>query len=111
MRADYQQWWDRIAPTVNEHNAITVGADAENPLQLSPCDWQDSFLDQGRQVLRGTHRNGLWNIVVDRPGEYEIELRRWAREADAAISAGLPARKHIDGDTPAGVALPIAQAG
>lgn len=110
MRAEYARWWARVAPVVNEFSAVTLGADAENPLLLSPCDWADSFFDQSQQVREGLRRNGVWHVVVDRAGEYTFELRRWPREADAAIRAGLPAVKHSDGVFPSGVALPIAQA-
>ncbi len=110
MRIEYDRWWAGVAPTVNEFSAIVVGSDAENPIQLSPADWEDSFLDQGAQVRSGLRRNGAWNVIVDRAGEYEIELRRWAREADAPLAAGLPPYQHADGTFPAGVALPITQA-
>jgi hypothetical protein len=110
MRAHLDAWWDSINPTVNDFGAVILGADAENPSQLSPSDWQDSFLDQGKQVRDGLRRNGVWNVVVDRAGTYEFELRRWPRETGAAISAGLPAHKHTDGKFPPGIALPIAKA-
>lgn len=109
MRAHYSNWWSGIADRVNEHAAVTIGSDAENPLQLSPADWDDSFLDQGRQVRDGLRRNGAWNVVVDKAGEYEIELRRWAREVDAPFSAPLPRVKHADGEFTSGVALPVAK--
>jgi arylsulfatase len=110
MRAHYQQWWSSVAPGVNEFSAIHLGSDAENPVLLSPCDWQDVFLDQAAQVRRGEHKNGAWNVVVERDGEYQISLRRWPVEADAAISAGVPEYKAADGVYLAGVALPIRKA-
>lgn len=110
MRAAYDKWWAGVAPRVNQLSAITIGAKAENPCQLSPADWADSFFDQGAQVRSGLRRNGAWNVVVERAGAYEIELRRWARETGAALDAGLPAHRHTDGEFPAGVALPIAKA-
>jgi hypothetical protein len=110
MRAHYERWWTEVAPKVNEHEAIIVGADAENPLQLSPADWQDSFLDQGRQVRDGVRRNGAWNVEVVLAGRYEVTLRRWPAEADAPIRSGLPALKHADGQFPPGQALPVASA-
>jgi hypothetical protein len=61
-------------------------------------------------VRLGLRRNGAWNLVVARPGTYQIELRRWAREANAPLAAGLPAQPNPDGEFPAGVALPIAKA-
>jgi arylsulfatase A-like enzyme len=110
LRAHYDRWWSGVAPKADELSAITIGADAENPCQLSPADWADAFFDQGAQVRSGLERNGPWNVTVDRAGTYEIELRRWARETDAGLRAGLPARAHTDGEFPAGVALPIARA-
>lgn len=110
MRARYEAWWEQIAPTVNRHSAITIGDRAETPSQLSPADWEDSFLDQAAQVRKGLRQNGAWNVNVARAGRYEIELRRWPREVDAALRAGLPARKHVDGEFAAGEPLPIAKA-
>jgi hypothetical protein len=37
-------------------------------------------------------------------------LRRWPKEADAAISAPVPAFKAVDGSLPPGKALPITRA-
>lgn len=110
MRQHYERWWAEVAPKVNAHEAIVIGSDAENPLVLSPADWEDSFLDQGAQVRSGLRRNGAWNVEVARAGSYEITLRRWPAEADGPIRAGLPAVKHADGMFPAGVALPVATA-
>ena len=110
MRGHYDAWWAKVAPRVNEHSAITVGAKAEDPTQLSPADWEDSFLDQGEQIRSGLRRNGAWNLFVARAGAYEIELRRWAREADAPLAASLPPQPNPDGAFPTGVALPIVRA-
>jgi arylsulfatase A-like enzyme len=110
MRAHYDAWWAKVAPRVNEHSAITVGAKAEDPNQLSPADWEDSFLDQGAQIRAGLRRNGTWNLRVARSGTYDIELRRWAREVNAPLLAGLPPHLNPNGEFPAGVALPIARA-
>ena len=110
LRADYTRWWNGVAPRVNEHSALVVGADAENPMQLSPADWEDVFVDQAAQIRSGIRRNGPWNIEVARAGSYRIELRRWPREDGAAIRAALPPRKHASGQFPAGVTLPVAEA-
>lgn len=110
MRSHYERWWAAVAPKVNDHEAVVVGSDAENPLVLSPCEWEDVFLDQGAQVRRGERKNGRWNIEVAQAGDYEITLRRWPAEVDKPISSPLPQFKHADGVFPAGVALPGAQA-
>jgi len=47
---------------------------------------------------------------VEQEGEYEVALRRWPKEAEAAIRAGVPAFKGVDGGLPAGKPLPVAKA-
>lgn len=68
MNDHYDLWWSGVAPEVNDFSMIHVGADAENPILLSACDWQDVFLDQSRQVRAGESKNGAWGIAVDRAG-------------------------------------------
>ncbi|HVE42018.1 MAG TPA: arylsulfatase [Planctomycetota bacterium] len=110
MNAHYDGWWSRVGPHVNEFGRITVGADAERSSLLSACDWQDVFLDQSKQVRAGEVKIGASNLLVERDGEYEIELRRWPVEANAPIAAGLPPYQGADGVLPAGKALPIVKA-
>ena len=110
MRAHYDGWWAGVAPRVNEFSPIHIGSDRENPTMLSPCDWQDVFLDQGAQIRRGDRKNGIWNLAVEHEGEYEFSLRRWPTEAAAPIVSGVPEYQAVDGTYPAGVALPIAKA-
>jgi len=110
LRAHYAEWWAGVAPQLNEPQRVIIGHDAEPLTRLSPCEWRDAFLDQGSQVRKGVLRNGVWHLEVARAGDYEFELRRWPREEDASLTAGLPSRKHSDGEFPAGRALPIAKA-
>ena len=51
MRAHYERWWAGVVSRVNEFSPIHIGSDRENPTMLSPCDWQDVFLDQGAQMI------------------------------------------------------------
>jgi len=107
---DYRDWWSKIAPHVNDHEAIIVGSEHETPTLLSPADWEDVFLDQAAQVRAGIRRNGPWNIEVAEVGEYEVTLRRWPEEAPDPITAGKPPLPHADGEFRDGVALPITSA-
>jgi arylsulfatase len=110
MRSHYASWWSYVAPRMNEPSAITVGDDAENPVQLSPADWFDAFIDQQRQVRMASKVNGPWHIEVARKGEYEITLSRWPLEADLPITAPAPEHKGPDGTYPPGVAVPAVRA-
>lgn len=107
MREHYERWWARVAPKVNAFSVIPIGAKGGGPVRLSACDWQDVFLDQQRQVRQGEAKSGSWGLIVEQPGTYEFELRRWPAEADRPIRASAPAHQGPDGTYPAGVALPI----
>jgi hypothetical protein len=103
MRKPLYEWWEGVKDLANEaQNAAIIGTQYENPTKLSATEWLDVFVDQQGQIRRGVLKNGYWLIDVARAGEYEIELRRWPKEADGTISGTLP-----DGS---GTALPINQA-
>ena len=103
MRKPLYEWWEGVKGLANEaQNAAIIGTQYENPTKLSATEWLDVFVDQQGQIRRGVLKNGYWLIDVARAGEYEIELRRWPKEADGTISGTLP-----DGS---GTALPINQA-
>lgn len=110
LQSQYDAFWNRVAPEINTFSRIVIGSDKENPSLLSPCEWQDSFLDQAMQVRRGEKKNGVWGVEVERAGDYEFTLRRWPQESGLAIAAAAPPLKLADADWPAGAALPIARA-
>jgi arylsulfatase len=110
MRDHYEKWWAGVAPTVDDLSPISIGSEKENPVTLSAADWANVYCDNMNNLRAGLNKNGPWHLLVERDGTYEIELRRWPREADAAIAAGVPAFKAVDGGLPAGKALPIARA-
>jgi arylsulfatase len=109
MRKHYEHWWQGVAKDVNRFSLIPIGSLPANPVRLTPCDWQDVFLDQQAQV-RTQRKNGSWGLFVEHDGQYEFSLRRWPVEADAAIAGAMPEYKAVDGVYPAGEAIPIARA-
>jgi arylsulfatase len=110
LQTHYDRWWKNVEPSLDSFLPVHVGSDQENPTMLSVCEWADVFLDQSAQVRRGERKNGVWHVQVEKPGTYEIALRRWPRDVDAALGDGVPAHQAEDGVYPAGVAIPIAQA-
>ncbi|HUT14474.1 MAG TPA: arylsulfatase [Thermoguttaceae bacterium] len=129
MRDHYEKWWAGVEPTLGRFSTISIGSEKENPTCLSSLDWLAPSLVVAAQpfdvrLLGQTHvvegslplgrpqplLNGPWNVLVEQDGLYEIALRRWPREADAAITAGLPPYQGVDGTFPAGKAAPIAEA-
>jgi arylsulfatase len=99
-----------IAPRLDDFSPISIGSDEENPVTLTAADWANVYCDNMQNLRAGLNRNGPWHLLVEKDGAYEIELRRWPKEADAAIAAGVPAFRAVDGGLPAGKALPIRRA-
>ncbi len=114
MRAHYEQWWAGVAPRIDEFVCNHIGAPQQPEAMLCSSDWQDVRADgqaSARQPKPQFVRGGPWHVQVEHSGRYRVELRRWPREANAALSAGLPPFVPRFGKPePEGVALPIAQA-
>jgi len=108
MRDHYEQWWAGVEPLLAQPVPIVIGAEEENPVTLSAADWWNVYCDNMRDLRMGKEANSVWNIQVAKDGRYEFALRRWPKEADAAIAAGVPEFQAVDGTLPAGKALPIA---
>jgi arylsulfatase len=103
MRAHYEKWWSGIEPQLGQFVAISIGAEQENPVELTSSDWQDTYADNAGHVRNssGGPRGAPWNIVVEHEGEYEIRLRRWPFDIDTQLDGNV---------SPPGKALPIAAA-
>jgi arylsulfatase len=103
MRAHYEKWWTGIEPQLGSFVALSIGADAENPVQLTSSDWQDTYADNAGHVrsAAGGPRGAPWNVNVEREGNYQIVLRRWPFDTDATLDGNVE---------PPGKALAIAGA-
>lgn len=110
MRAHLNEWWDSVKDTVNQPSRVIIGAEAESQSMLTACEWFDVFVDQQRQVRMAVPKLGVWHLEVDQPGDYLIELRRYPRESDFAITEGIPATKVTDGRYAAGKELHVVKA-
>src|SRR5262249_44012950 len=106
----YETWWAGVEPLVNDFVPVVIGSDRENPATLTSADWAGVYCDNMNNLRDGGNRNAPGYRLPGRDGEYEIALRRWPKEADAAITAGVPPFKGVDGGLPAGKALPVARA-
>jgi hypothetical protein len=108
MREHYEKWWAGVEPLLADPVPILIGADEEKPVRLSAADWWNVYCDNMRDLRLGKATNSQWNVQVAKDGQYEIALRRWPKEADAPIAGSVPLFQAVDGQLPAGVALPIA---
>lgn len=108
----YEQWWKSIEPGLSNYPPISIGAAGIGEVTLTSSDWQDVYCDNTKAVRDaiGGPRGGPWNVQVETEGRYQIELRRWPRHVDLALSAGIAEQKTRVGVHPAGKALAIAGA-
>jgi arylsulfatase len=110
MEDHYEKWWAGVEPIMDDFTPVIIGSDKENPVTLSSADWANVYCDNMNNLRAGVNRNAPWSILVEQDGQYEIALRRWPKEADAAIAAGVPEFKAVAGGLPEGKALPIVKA-
>jgi hypothetical protein len=109
LKDHYEKWWKEVGPLTEDFVPVIIGADEQNPVTLSSADWAKIYCDNMNNLRTGINKNGPWHIQAAKDGDYEIRLRRWPKEADAAFSAGVPEFKAVDGGLPAGKALPVAK--
>ena len=89
LRNEYEAWWADISNTFTDYCAIIIGSDKENPCKLTSHDWHAHGPWNQDQVRQGQKENSYWVVEVDHDGDYEIELRRWPKEADAPITTAI----------------------
>ncbi|MHC4265977.1 MAG: sulfatase-like hydrolase/transferase, partial [Planctomycetota bacterium] len=86
LRQDYENWWDSVSERFDEYCHIIVGSEKENPSFLTTHDIHGQVMWDQSQVREGERTDGFWAVEVDRPGTYEISLRRWPKEANKTIT-------------------------
>lgn len=102
LRKFYEKWWAELEPTFDKATAIALGHPADNPTRLTSHDWITTEMtpwnqSQVRAAMTGEENTGFWNVNVASAGKYEVRLRRWPEEADAAIDASLPGGEPVPG--------------
>jgi arylsulfatase A-like enzyme len=125
MRGIYRNYWTSVsAKDAGWRGRPIIGSAQAAEIELSSEDW---YSTKGRcpwnqaAVAEGAAVFGRWPVLVEKAGAYRIEVRRWPREADAAL-AGVPVGKqssdaHLDNKKIGGLlyggaaprALPVAK--
>jgi arylsulfatase len=87
MTGHYEEWWKGVEGLVGEFVPTHIGAKAQPLVSLTSSDWRDIYSDNSKHVRTavGGPRGGVWTLHVEKAGEYEIALRRWARETDLPL--------------------------
>ena len=102
LNAHYDQWYGEARPIFEKKRYIIIGSEVANPLTLYSNDWQGDYCDNPQGLIAGT-ATGYWDLIVEKDGAYEIELRRWPEESGKALTDS------YDGKSKKG-AIPVAKA-
>ena len=90
LRTHYEKWWDLVSATFDEPCPIVIGSEQEETPVLTGHDWHGDQCPWNQGLIRqGVECNGYWVIDAAASGEYVFELRRWPREEDREITAGI----------------------
>jgi|TARA_B110000037_G_scaffold17525_3_gene18220 arylsulfatase B len=122
MRQFYEDWWAELEPTFSQTTEIHLGHPKAPVVTLTGHDWIQERLPPWNQghvrndpaTKDGKHQ-GHWAVKVIETGTYNLEMRRWPKEADTAITAGLPVESNVPGaskafSTKPGKAFPFTSA-
>jgi len=88
MSVHYDTWHAEAKPLFDLPRWITIGSEQEPSSILYAQDWTGDYCDN-RGGLTQARAKGYWNVIVDRPGIYELELRRWPKESEKTLTEGL----------------------
>ncbi len=107
LRSSYESWFSDVFSNWKTRSYVRLGDPSTGEALLTSHDWMGVVHPDGSpainedaeetpawnqmQVRNGAPLNGYWDIDIRKAGEYNIELRRWPREADLEICGGLPA--------------------
>ncbi|MFC2099037.1 hypothetical protein ACFLSP_04750 [Bacteroidota bacterium] len=82
----YEDWWKDITIRVDEYSRTIVGSDRQTEILLTCQAWHGEYVPYNQQHVRNAmEANGFWDLSIAKAGRYRIELRRWPKEADAAL--------------------------
>lgn len=87
MAAHYDGWHDKAKPLFDTKRWIIIGSKEVNDSTLYAQDWTGDYCDNGGGLTQATAQ-GYWNVIVDRPGIYQVELRRWPKESNKTLTEG-----------------------
>lgn len=95
MAEHYEEWYNGVAPNLDQQHYVIVGSEHENPVKLFSSEWKGDYCANPRALKRAT-AVGYWPIEVDKTGTYKIKLRRWPEESGKKLTDS------FDGVKPAG---------
>lgn len=93
LRAAYEDWWGICSRQMGDDIPISIGAPGQAEAVLRSHDLRNeqdhAVVWNQAQVRRGEICHGHWEIMVETPGRYTFDVRRWPKEAGHAVAGGI----------------------
>ena len=92
LRFEYEEWYKDVSERFGETCPLVIGAQQQNPVQLTCFDWHGGGADQTwhqRQIATRPVATGYWIIEPQRPGRYRFTLRERPAVARFPLSSSL----------------------
>jgi len=101
MITAYEKWWQYVSKDFSYYEAYKVGEQSQKETTITVHDlhhdetkggvaWAQNYIRDPYSGKRKALMNGYWMIDVVQEGEYQIELRRWPKEANLPFNANIP---------------------
>ena len=88
LQRDYEDWWEDIYEGSEAYVPFVIDASKQETYTLSSQNWHGNTVPYSQRMVRtGMEGNGFWVVEILESGSYEISVRRWPEEADAAMNA------------------------
>ena len=82
LRKAHEEWWDEVAPSMEDYCPISLGNEKENPTRLNAMDVMGDVSWNQCHIMRAKESTGRWCVEVEEDGLYRFSLRRWPDELD-----------------------------
>ncbi|MBN1250462.1 MAG: sulfatase-like hydrolase/transferase, partial [Anaerolineae bacterium] len=118
LREGYERWWEKVSEQFDGTIPIVLGRAKGTTERLTTHDWRNDPVAcawNQADIRAGMVCNGYWEVEFAQAGRYRFELRRWPREEDLEMVAGIagplkPFTDEIKTGWGGGRALPLSSA-
>jgi arylsulfatase B len=96
----YDAYWTELDMDNNPYPRAIIGSENQEVIDLNSYNWIKGVSAphsyHQRHVLTAVEGIGFWPVEIAKTGKYQLDVRRWPKELDHPISAGLPANSKSD---------------
>lgn len=86
LSAYYENWWQEVTEKAR-YSPTVINPTQQAEYLLTGQAWHGDKVPYDQQHVRsGYGGSGFWDIDVELPGKYQIELRRWPKESNLAFA-------------------------